>query len=312
MSDSNSEKNDDKVETISLNTSSSIERGIQYSDVLDMLSFTFLIYDYGKIINYTPGDTLQNFISKLHENDKELDDKINLSPIKQKALKQLQNNSHDVEIKEFISDIDTDLQVGITMSRKNKRISIIFRGSESAYDWYYDLKFLKTCIKREENVYVHNGFYTQLTTNKNDELLTEKVKKLLEDNPDYSVYVSGHSLGGALCTLYGYLLSHEISQQVTIVSFASPRVGNNGWKKSFDAKENLHHYRITNCNDIVTAFPNILYRHVGENIRLENNKSPTFLYDYSYSWWDYCLFKCYSITDHFCDEYYKHLVASNW
>ena len=59
-------------------------------------------------------------------------------------------------------------------------------------------------------------------------------------------------------------LSHEISQQVTIVSFASPRVGNNGWKKSFDAKENLHHYRITNCNDIVTAFPNILYRHVGE------------------------------------------------
>ena len=79
MSDSNSEKNDDKVETISLNTSSSIERGIQYSDVLDMLSFTFLIYDYGKIINYTPGDTLQNFISKLHENDKELDDKINPS-----------------------------------------------------------------------------------------------------------------------------------------------------------------------------------------------------------------------------------------
>lgn len=52
-----------------------------------MLSFTFLIYDYGKIINYTPGDTLQNFISKLHENDKELDDKINLLSYKTESPK---------------------------------------------------------------------------------------------------------------------------------------------------------------------------------------------------------------------------------
>ena len=108
------------------------------------------------------------------------------------------------------------------------------------------------------------------------------------------------------------MLSNEIKQNITVVSFASPRVGNYDWKKTFDAKSNLDHYRITNNNDIVTAFPSILYYHVGNNIRLERNNTASFLYNYSYSWWDYSIFKCYSPSDHFCEEYYKYLCEDKW
>jgi hypothetical protein len=108
------------------------------------------------------------------------------------------------------------------------------------------------------------------------------------------------------------MLSHEISQQVTVVSFASPRVGNYGWKQSFKSKSNLTHYRITNSNDIVTAFPSILYYHVGKNIRLEKNASPTFFLNRKCGWWDYSTFKCNSVTDHYCGEYYKHLIDNKW
>jgi predicted lipase len=296
---------------------------ISHTDVMDLLVLTILIYDYGKTIAYKSNDTIEEFISRSSENnvttqgegqEEEQDkDKEPSKPlIKQQAIERLLQNSPDGKIVDFISDPDTDLQAGITISETNKRITVIFRGSESTYDWYYDLKFIKTCIDKQKNVYVHGGFYKQLTHNKNHQRLTQKIKELLETYPDYYVYTTGHSLGGALCTLYGYMLSHEIEQNVSVISFASPRVGNKGWKKSFDAKSNLIHYRITNNNDIVTSFPTILYNHVGNNIRLERNNKASFLYDYSYRWWEYSIFKCYSIRDHSCEEYYKYLSTNTW
>ena len=279
---------------------------IKYDDVMDMLGLTLLIYDYGKSIDYVKGDTLEHFVSRMNT------EKNDISEFKQNVITNLANNITDGEIKDYISDPDTDLQVGITMSKKNKRMTVIFRGSESAYDWYYDLNFLKKCINKEKNIYVHGGFYKQLTVNKNHEQLINTIKNILLDYPDYSIYVCGHSLGGALSTLFGYLLSQEVTQEVTVVSFASPRVGNHGWKQSFIETKNLTHYRISNCNDIVTAFPSVLYYHVGDNIRLERKKKPSIFFNNSYSWWDYSVFKCYSPGDHSCSEYYKHLINYKW
>ena len=286
---------------------------VTHEDVMDLLCLTFLIYDYGKKIDYVPEDTLQKFIARSSilesfAND-ETQDK--LSP-KMKALVHVKDNISDGIVKDFISDEDTDLQVGITVSEENKRINIIFRGSESTYDWLHDLNIFKTCIDSENNVYVHSGFHSQLTTNDNHLQLIDKVKSLIQKFPSYSVYSCGHSLGGALSTLFGYLLSKEIPNQVTVVSFASPRVGNFGWKEDFEKKANLTHYRITNRKDIVTAFPSILYYHVGEAIKIGMGESANFLGALSSSWWEYSIFYCYSPTDHFCSEYYKNLCECKW
>ena len=47
-----------------------------------------------------------------------------------------------------------------------------------------------------------------------------------------------------LYTLFGYELSREITNYVTVVSFASPRVGNPAFRREFDKKTNLTHCNI--------------------------------------------------------------------
>ena len=321
-SESSNDTNMDSMEEVDCRSSSEHEITrlstcstckLSHGDVLDLLSLTFLIYDYGKKIDYVPDDTLQKFIarSSVLESFANNEEEDALSP-KMKALVHVKNNISDGIVKDFISDEDTDLQVGITVSEENQRINIIFRGSESTYDWLHDLNIFKSCIDKKNNVYVHAGFLSQLITNNNHVKLIQKVKTLLDKHPTYNVYSCGHSLGGALSTLFGYLLSLEIPNEVTVVSFASPRVGNFGWKEAFEKKENLTHYRITNRKDIVTAFPSILYYHVGEAIKIGMGESANFLGALSSSWWEYSIFYCYSPTDHFCSEYYKNLCECKW
>ena len=48
---------------------------------------------------------------------------------------------HHGKIVEFINDPETDLQAAITLSETKKTITVVFRGSESRSDWFYDLGF---------------------------------------------------------------------------------------------------------------------------------------------------------------------------
>ena len=288
---------------------------LQYKDAIDLLSLTFIIYNYNGVKNnkqlenfsnseshdINEYDNVTNFTNRLVKND--LSD---YSENKMDALNHILTTMSDGIVKKFISDSKTDLQAGITTSDKNKRINIIFRGSESSYDWFYDLNFFKICIDKKNNICVHNGFYNQLTINDNHIKLINEIKKLLQEYPDYSIFISGHSLGGALATLFGYLLSKEISHNIFIISFASPRVGNYNWYQHFMNQPNLIHYRIINSHDIVTAFPSILYYHVGQAIRI-NSKGEVKILEKDYSWWECSILNCYSPSDHYCDEYYKNL-----
>ena len=83
------------------------------------------------------------------------------------VLKDFGESSPMGTVEMFISDPDTDIQVGITKSDTNKRISVIFRGSESRSDWYYDFMIVKKVLTKDgliKPVNVHSGFLSQLTT----------------------------------------------------------------------------------------------------------------------------------------------------
>jgi predicted lipase len=134
----------------------------------------------------------------------------------------------------------------------------------------------------------------------------------LKKYPEFSIYITGHSSGGALSTLFGYMLSNEIEEDITIISFASPRVGNYEWKKAFETKPNLMHYRITNHRDIVTAFPYYMYHHVGHNIRLYNNKYNFIKCDTKRKWYEETIFTCWSMDEHNSDLYYNRLTGTEW
>jgi predicted lipase len=278
---------------------------IAHKDVYALAQLTMLVYEYGVSIipeNITP---IETFVSELIEGKRE---KLK-NQLRMDVIMDLAKNSPNGRVHKFFSNEKTDLQVGITISDTNKRICVVFRGSESKSDWYYDLSLFK--VKLHDDVYVHGGFHKQLHNENMYESVNNELINVLADYPEYEVYVTGHSLGGALSTLYGYELSKTIRNNITVVSFASPRVGNTPFRREFDSRPNLTHYRITHNRDMVTAAPNVNYYHVGVAIALKESKFDVY-YTYDYSWYKYSLFRCWSSGDHSMDLYYKCLLKNMW
>lgn len=282
---------------------------LDHDILLDMIRVTMLIYNYGKNINIGEDEeNIETFVSNLKKSGEF--DNIEMNDTRKKALVEVATNVPSGKLCCFIDDKITDIQAGVTISKNKKRICIAFRGSESRTDWYYDLMIMKHKIK--DDIYVHSGFHQQLTKGGTYDKLKECVQQLLKENPDFTVYVCGHSLGAAVSTLFGFMFSHETDNNVIVCSFASPRVGNYEWKKQFEAKTNLTHFRITNKRDIITAFPMYKYYHVGDNIQLEDNTYNEFNRNAERGWFDESIFTCWSVSEHDCDLYYKRIVSNSW
>ena len=284
---------------------------ISHEIVKDLLGITMLIYDYAKKFTLDKNATIESFVAE----KKDEDDNINLDITEERKemLDKLSQTSPHGKVVDFISDPDTDLQVGITISEKNKRIVTVFRGSESKLDWIYDFMVCKSRLYPEQydNCCVHTGCLKQLHTNDVYLKILEIIKAQLKEHPDYEVFITGHSLGAALATLCGFEFSHNLNNNITVVSFASPRVGNQNFKDAFDAKENLKHYRVTNDRDAITAAPMIFYKHVGINIVLSENKCELYK-KYEYGWFKYSLFYCFSVSEHNTKLYYNRLCKHVW
>tara|TARA_Y100000389_G_C17341414_1_gene453524 strand:+ start:9 stop:896 length:888 start_codon:yes stop_codon:yes gene_type:complete len=292
---------------------------IDHTILLDMLRITMLIYNYGKNIDPiveedgengedTQIENVESFVSSLKKSGEF--DKIDINDVRKQALSEIVNNVPSATLCCFINSNITDVQAGITISKGKKRICVCFRGSESRKDWYYDLMIVK--CKLQDNIYVHSGFYSQLIGDGTYDKIKNCVIELLKTYPDYELYVCGHSLGGSLSTLFGFMFSHETDKNITVCSFASPRVGNSEWKKQFEKKSNLTHYRITNKRDIVTALPIYKYHHVGHNIQLCENKVKEYDCITKRSCFDETIVKCFSILEHNCELYYKRLQDNKW
>lgn len=107
---------------------------------------------------------------------------------------------------------------------------------------------------------------------KYDEIL-EDVKPLLQANPGYKLYVTGHSLGGALSSVVAFYLACDdsIPSPVTCINFAAPRVGDHGFREATNALEQakrLRVLRVVNNNDSIAMMPMINYYHAGFQLRL--------------------------------------------
>jgi predicted lipase len=279
---------------------------ITHGLAVELLRVTMLVYDYGAKYEVKTNETLETFVSRLKSSGG-IDV---VSKLQKTVLDDAATQAPDGKVCKFISNAKTDVQAGITLSENNRRICVVFRGSESRTDWYYDLSISKCRLR--DDIWVHSGFFKQLFDGGVYMEILEEVKRLVAENPDFEVYVTGHSLGAALSTLCGFELAHEIENPVTVVSFASPRVGNRKWKAAFDGKANLHHSRVSTQRDIVTAFPYFRYHHVGENIRLSDKAVKVFGADAVRSWYEETFLSCWSASDHMCDVYYRRLLQNEW
>ncbi len=125
------------------------------------------------------------------------------------------------------------------------------------------------------------------------QVILEQVIAVFRDYPEYAFYTTGHSLGGALATLFAFevacLKNSEIPNLITCINFASPKVGNIHFSRTIDHLEKkgvLRHVRITNQYDPVPRLPlraymndlcllcrmKNMYVHVGFKVELKTGK----------------------------------------
>ena len=175
---------------------------------------------------------------------------------------------------------DKELVFAIGVDRWYNRITVAFRGSVTANDFLTDACISMVDRKnpvydfdaenQDETIKLHSGFCGYLLEStsedreisKFDEVMTVLVP-LLEAHPGFNVYVTGHSLGGALATLFAFELVTStkyttIPSPVTCVSVASPKLGNESFRKAFhflEERGKIRHLRIANEKDPVTLGP---------------------------------------------------------
>lgn len=178
-----------------------------------------------------------------------------------------------------------------------KRITVVFRGTDNDLafytNWATNINAWKTAVAMpaslkgkvgdKEQVWIHSGFYNYLFNKTFDdsddpnlvkfEEVMAHVEALLQENPGYKLYVTGHSLGAALATVAAFFMACRpgIPQPVSCINFASPRVGDEAFLSAIQVLEQdgaIRICRVVNDNDSIAFVPMFYYKHVGFQVRL--------------------------------------------
>jgi hypothetical protein len=145
---------------------------------------------------------------------------------------------------------------------------LAFRGTANWQDWEINLNALRMPMPGFEAVSVHSGFWDAYVDSADDILAAVNQHV----SPDLGLYITGHSLGGALAQIAAAKLERD--NLAACYTFGSPRVAT----KAFDRFVKCPHYRLVNHWDLVPGVPLPMflwgYRHTGDP-RLLAGVSPT-------------------------------------
>ncbi|KAM3708414.1 hypothetical protein ACJW31_02G095100 [Castanea mollissima] len=187
----------------------------------------------------------------------------------------------------FLDNASTDTQVAIWRDIARRRLVVAFRGTEQTQwkDLITDLMLVPAGLNPEriggdfkQEVQVHSGFLSAYDSVRTRiisliKLAIGYIDDLAEPPFKWHVYVTGHSLGGALATLLALeLSSSQLAKHgaisVTMYNFGSPRVGNKKFAENYNEKVK-DSWRVVNHRDIIPTVPRLMgYCHVAQPVYL--------------------------------------------
>jgi hypothetical protein len=194
---------------------------------------------------------------------------------------------------------------------------VVFGGSESTTDWMQNVNALYSSVPYEHNVKqalspppieVHTGFANQLAAGRArvtkffDACKAAGVKK---------VFLSGHSLGGAVATLAAAEFASKYPEiQVELITFGAPVVGNYEFGKNINSLLSAHMTRVISSGDPIPC--------AAKTVGIADNIAGELAWNEGSEQWsspreDNCNLDTSqassSITDHLMGDTYKPLVS---
>ena len=151
-----------------------------------------------------------------------------------------------------LSDSGTDTQgfVAVRRAGGDTDMAVVsFRGTENIRDWETNLQYSQTPAAspypavNESGGRVHQGFLDAFMS------VREQIAQYLPRAEGVPIYITGHSLGGALATLGAVYLSGW--GPAACYTFGAPRVGD----KEFSKRLQTSVYRVVNPLDTVPRVP---------------------------------------------------------
>jgi hypothetical protein len=152
-----------------------------------------------------------------------------------------------IEVVWFSDRHPNDVVYSICCNRRQKRVSVVFRGTVNSHNWLMNLKFFMTKHPnpisedypgREETLGFHTGYSLYMTRQRKDDSLTkieeifskiDSVGRELAPDGDYDLSITGHSLGGALATILSFFAATNQMfskvKTIRVFTYAAPRVG---------------------------------------------------------------------------------------
>ena len=119
------------------------------------------------------------------------------------------------------------------------------------------------------DVNIHRGFRDAVHD------VWDQVTEVVDHDQDRGIWLTGHSLGGALATITAMRLHNRIKGLYT---YGCPAVGGDGLAEFFDRNLSGKVFRYINDNDLVAkimtdrSFSVSGYKHVGQEVKLTTNK----------------------------------------
>lgn len=157
-----------------------------------------------------------------------------------------------------------------------------FKGSSSIKDFLVNIELVQT---KDSLLYgkIHKGFHNVLTK---DSRHLDILKDIFSLPKGTNIYFTGHSLGGALCSLIHCYTQSILMVNTELITFGCPRVGDAEFSKQIKYSN-----RLVNGNDAVSRLPlPISYRH-SEKKQLLGKES----------------YLKFSLSSHSIDSYYNSL-----
>jgi len=140
------------------------------------------------------------------------------------------------------------------VARRGEVLVIAFRGTQpmNAYDWISDVNYHQRTLRPGISGLIHGGFATALE---------EVVQPMLDAVASLSgaakrLYVTGHSLGGALAILAATLLKLVEKQEVAgVYTYGQPRVADPEFASAYNQALGAVTFRYVNDLDVVPHVP---------------------------------------------------------